>query len=110
MNQSQPARLKLPAVPHSVFGTGHTNEFDHERWRSQHDVVRDILLSAAQCGTWLTLAELATLTRFPEPSIAAQMRAMRTSRRGGYIIAKRRRAPARSDSPGPGGPRRLAIM
>lgn len=73
------------------FGTSLTNELDHDRWRSQHDVVRDILLSAAETGVWLTLAELGALTRFPEPSIGAQLRALRTARLGGYVIEKRRR-------------------
>ncbi len=92
MHQNEPARLNTPATARSAFGTGFTNELDHERWRSQRDVLRDILFSAAECGAWLTLSELAALTRFPEPSIAAQLRALRVPRRGGYIVAKRRRS------------------
>jgi hypothetical protein len=88
MHENEPAALSTPAIARSAFGSGFTNELDHERWRNQHDVLRDILFSAAQCGAWLTLAELAALTRFPEPSIAAQLRALRTPRRGGYIVAK----------------------
>jgi len=101
MYQNEPARLNTPPMARAAFGTGFSNELDHERWRSQRDVLRDILFSAAECGAWLTLSELAALTRFPEPSIAAQLRALRTPRRGGYIVAKRRRAPAPMNSSGP---------
>lgn len=94
MHQNEPARLSTPTMARSGFGAGFTNELDHERWRSQHDVLRDILFSAAECGAWLRLAELAALTRFPEPSVAAQLRALRTPRRGAYIVAKRWRAAA----------------
>ena len=90
--------LNSPGPRHSSVGAGFSNELDHDRWRTQHDVVRDILFSAAECGAWLTLAELAAFTRFPEPSIGAQIRALRMPRRGGYIVAKRRRATARRDS------------
>jgi len=100
MHHNEPARLSTPAMARSAFGTGFTNELDHGRWRSQHDVLRDILFSAAERGAWLTLSELAALTRFPESSIAAQLRALRTPRRGGYIVAKRWRAPAPMNSSG----------
>src|SRR5437899_11346492 len=100
MHHNEPARLSTPAMARSAFGTGFTNELDHERWRTQHDVLRDILFSAAECGAWLTLSKLAALTRFPEPSIAAQLRALRAPRRGGYIVEKRRGAPAPINSSG----------
>jgi hypothetical protein len=32
------------------------------RGGSQREVVRDVMMSAAQCGTWLTLKELARMT------------------------------------------------
>ncbi len=100
MHQNEPARLNTPATARSAFGTGFTNELDHERWRTQRDVLRDILFSAAECGAWLTLSELAALTRFPEPSIAAQLRALRTPHRGAYILAKRRRSQGPVNSSG----------
>src|SRR5260370_23600682 len=100
MHHNEPGRLSTPAMARSAFGTGFTNELDHERWRSQHDVLCDILFSAAECGAWLTLPELAALTRLPEPSIAAQLRALRAPRRGAYIVAKRRRAPTPINSSG----------
>ncbi len=98
MHHNEPATLRTHAIAHSAFGTGFTNELDHERWRTQYDVLRDILFSAAECGAWLTLSELAALTRFPEPSIAAQLRALRGPRRGGYIVAKRWRGPGPMNS------------
>lgn len=98
MDQNKGVTRKMPAGRHSIFGTPFTDEFDHDRWRNQHDVVRDILFSAVECGAWLTLAELAALTRFPEPSIGAQIRALRTPRHGGYVVAKRRRLRGRIDS------------
>ena len=44
------------------------------RVRTQRDVVRDVMLSANECGAWLTLAELGAMTRYPETSISAQLR------------------------------------
>ncbi len=85
--------LCIPAVfGRPVFGRRLTNELDHERWRSQRDVVRDIMLSAAETGVWLTLAELGSLTCFPVQSIGAQVRALRRSGHGAYIVEKRRRS------------------
>jgi hypothetical protein len=74
-----------------AFGAGFTDELDAVRWRPQRDVVRDILLSAAECGAWLTLGELRAMTRFPEASIAAQVRALRTAAGGGFVVGKRQR-------------------
>jgi hypothetical protein len=33
---------------------------------SQREVLRDVMLSAAQCGSWLTLRELSRLTNYGE--------------------------------------------
>jgi hypothetical protein len=38
--------------------------------RRQRDVLCDVLLSARQCETWLTLDELAKLTHYPQASIS----------------------------------------
>jgi hypothetical protein len=62
----------------STFGRGFTDELDVVRWRPQREVVRDILLSAAECGAWLTIEELRGMTRFPEASIGAYVRSLRT--------------------------------
>jgi hypothetical protein len=77
--------------PRYAFGAGFTDELDAVRWRPQRDVVRDILLSAAECGAWLTLGELRAMTRFPQASIAAQVRALRTAAGGGFVVGKRPR-------------------
>jgi hypothetical protein len=57
--------------------------------RRQREVIRDVMLSAGQCGTWLTLDELAKLTLYPPASISAQLRHMRKARNGAYTVVKR---------------------
>jgi hypothetical protein len=59
--------------------------------RRQRDVLRDVMLSAAQCGAWLTLRELARLTRYGEASISAQFRHLRKPEYGAFVLHKRRR-------------------
>lgn len=59
------------------------------RLRKQREVIRDVMLSAGQCATWLTLDELAKLTHYPPASISAQLRHMRKPRFGAYEVAKR---------------------
>jgi len=53
--------------------------------RRQREVIRDVMLSAGQCATWLTLDELAKLTLYPPASIFAQLRHMRKPQNGAYI-------------------------
>jgi hypothetical protein len=57
--------------------------------RRQKEVIRDVMLSAGQCATWLTLDELAKLTHYPPASISAQLRHMRKPRFGAYEVVKR---------------------
>ena len=57
--------------------------------RRQREVIRDVMLSAGQCATWLTLDELAKLTLYPQASISAQLRHMRKPRNGAYTVVKR---------------------
>jgi hypothetical protein len=59
--------------------------------RRQRDVLCDVLLSARQCETWLTLDELAKLTHYPQASISAQMRHLRKPQYGGFVVEKRPR-------------------
>ena len=59
--------------------------------RRQREVIRDVMLSAGQCATWLTLDELAKLTHYPPASISAQLRHMRKPRFGAYEVVKRNR-------------------
>ena len=60
--------------------------------RRQRDVLCDLMLSAQQCETWLTLDELAKLTHYPPASISAQLRHLRKPEFGGYEVEKRPRA------------------
>ncbi len=60
--------------------------------RRQRDVLCDVMLSARQCETWLTLDELAKLTHYPPASISAQLRHLRKPENGGYVVKKRPRA------------------
>ena len=61
------------------------------RVRTQRDVVRDVMLSANECGAWLTLAELGAMTRYPETSISAQLRHLKKPQFGNYEMEKRPR-------------------
>ena len=60
--------------------------------RRQRDVLCDVMLSAQQCETWLTLDELAKLTHYPPASISAQLRHLRKAEFGGYEAEKQPRA------------------
>jgi dienelactone hydrolase len=62
-----------------------------EHMPTQLDVVRQVMLLAAQYDSWMTLEELARKTRFPEPSISAQLRHLRKAEHGAFTVAKRRR-------------------
>ena len=59
--------------------------------RRQKEVIRDVMLSAGQCATWLTLDELAKLTHYPPASISAQLRHLRKPEFGGFVVEKRPR-------------------
>jgi hypothetical protein len=88
---------------------------DRGRIPTQLEVIRDVMLSAAECADqtlsrayaqmwdasqiaaeagWLTLREIAGLTNYGEASISAQLRHLRKPHFGGYVIVKRRRGPA----------------
>jgi hypothetical protein len=77
--------------------------YDARRLRSQREIIRDVMLSAAECETWLTLGELRALTRYGEASISAQLRHLRKSENGGYDVAKRHREGASLHHPGADG-------
>src|SRR5215475_4993707 len=61
------------------------------RLRTQREVLRDVMLSANECGAWLTLSELAAMTRYPAASISAQLRHLKKPRFGNYELEKRMR-------------------
>jgi len=58
---------------------------------TQLHTIRDLMLSAAQRGAWMTLGEIAGLTEIGEASISAQLRHLRKSRHGRHRVEKRRR-------------------
>ena len=58
----------------------------------QREVLRDVMLSAAECDTWLSLEELAHITSYPPASISAQLRHLRKKQHGGHRVEKRCRS------------------
>jgi len=60
---------------------------------TQRDVLRDVMLTAGKYGAWMTLRELARLTRYGETSISAQLRHLRKTKCGGFVLEKRVRKP-----------------
>jgi hypothetical protein len=66
-------------------------EAKHDHMPTQLEVLRGVLLLAAQYDAWLTLSELAKKTKFPEASISAQLRHLRKPEHGAYHVEKRRR-------------------
>lgn len=75
----------------STFGPAYDARHEDVRLRTQREVIRDVMLSAAECGAWLTLKELAGITRYGEASISAQLRHLRKPAFGGQAVEKRRR-------------------
>jgi hypothetical protein len=82
--------MRLPAKVCASAGSG-SGEYDARRLRSQREIIRDVMLAAAECDTWITLGELRALTRYGEASISAQLRHLRKFENGGYDVAKRHR-------------------
>jgi hypothetical protein len=76
-----------------------SGQYDARRLRSQREIIRDVMLAAADCDTWLTLGELRALTRYGEASISAQLRHLRKFENGGYEVAKRHREGATTARP-----------
>ena len=78
----------------SSYGPAYGAAYDRARLRTQTEIIRDVMLSAAECATWLTLREIELLTHFPQASISAQLRHLRKPAFGGWVVEKRRRGPA----------------
>ncbi len=74
-----------------MFGPVYDKGLDGVRLRTQLEVIRDVMVQASDCGAWLTLREIAQMTRYGEASISAQLRHLRKRQFGGYLIEKRRR-------------------
>ena len=95
----------LTRIPEGVRASvaSRPGEYDARRLRSQREIIRDVMLSAADCETWLTLGELRALTRYGEASISAQLRHLRKTEHGGYDVTKRHREGASPVRPGTDG-------
>ena len=65
---------------------------------TQLHAIRDLMLSAAGRGSWMTLGEIARLTEVGEASISAQLRHLRKWRHGKHRVEKRRRRAAATAS------------
>jgi len=98
----QERAVDLSRIPAGVRGSvvKMPGAYDARRLRSQREVIRDVMLSAAECETWLTLGELRALTKYGEASISAQLRHLRRSENGGYEVVKRHREGASPERPG----------
>lgn len=60
---------------------------------TQLETIRDLMLTAARRGAWLTLGEIAELTEIGEASVSAQLRHLRKRRYGLHLVEKRQRLP-----------------
>lgn len=72
-------------------GQGRRAEEAERRMPTQLEVLRGVMLHAAESDGWMTLEELARKTKFPEASISAQLRHMRKEKHGAYRVEKRHR-------------------
>jgi hypothetical protein len=102
---SRGAAADLSRIPAGVRASValSAGEYDARRLRSQREIIRDVMLCAADCETWLTLGELRALTRYGEASISAQLRHLRKTENGGYEVVKRHRDGASPARPGTDG-------
>jgi hypothetical protein len=76
---------------HQPHGPAYVPEIDGPRLTPQRDEIRDLMLSANDCGTWHTLLEIHRMTGHGESSISAQLRNLRKAEFGSYILEKRPR-------------------
>jgi len=104
-NGAGEAAANLARIPEGVRASvaWRPGEYDARRLRSQREIIRDVMLSAGDCETWLTLGELRALTRYGEASISAQLRHLRRTENGGYEVVKRHREGASPERPGTDG-------
>lgn len=92
-NQRNAENETLPALVSEALRAGDGDRPATACRRRQRDVLCDVMLSASQCETWLTLEELAKLTDYPPASISAQLRHLRKPEFGGFEVRKRQRKP-----------------
>jgi len=105
MGDGKAVAADLSRIPEGVRASvaSRAGEYDARRLRSQREIIRDVMLSAADCETWLTLGELRALTRYGEASISAQLRHLRKTENGGYDVEKRQREGVSPERPGTDG-------
>jgi hypothetical protein len=61
--------------------------------RPMVEVVRDVLISASQAGTWLTVEELAKLTNYHESSLSPTLSQIRRHDERYRVVKRRRNLP-----------------
>jgi hypothetical protein len=76
-----------------VVSAGLRRRHPQEMRPSQREILRDVMMSASSRGMWLTLRQLAAITKFGEASISAQLRHLRKRQNGGYLIGRQLREP-----------------
>jgi hypothetical protein len=99
-NRDHSVELGTIPLPVKASAAPTLGAYDARRLRSQREIIRDVMLSAAECDTWLTLGELRALTRYGEASISARLRHLRKSEHGGYEVVKRHREGVLQGRPG----------
>jgi hypothetical protein len=75
----------------TTFGPDYEERLDKKRINKQMDTIRDYMLEKWIDGFWITLKEISDWTEIPEASVSAQLRHLRKTRFGGYVVNKRRR-------------------
>src|SRR3990172_2436432 len=86
-----PVGMRAPAAENRVRVRPQSRRTARPKCDTQLHAIRDLMLSAAQRGAWMTLSEIAGLTEIGEASISAQLRHLRKARHGRHRVEKRRR-------------------
>ncbi len=80
---------------------GTTSEFAANRAargkRTQRETLLHVLRMAGRYEMWMTLGELAGKTKYPPASISAQLRHLRKTEYGGWVVEKRPRVREKSE-------------
>jgi len=72
-------------VPH-FDGAGYDPAIDHQRLTGQLQAIFGLMKD----GEWRTLQQIEQATRYPTPSISAQLRHLRKPRFGSHTVERRR--------------------
>jgi hypothetical protein len=73
-----------------TFGPSFDPKLDGERLHVQHVKIRNYMLQRAELGEWTSLEDIEYATGYPQASISAQLRHLRKSQFGSYIVNKKR--------------------